>query len=156
MGLWLSQLKLKGGSNQELNVNTYTMMVQSSDGNLYSPMNPNNDKYYGLSHLDFCYHYKLSASKTAVTSFLRTYEWSIDKNMQGAPELTLSTNQVYDYPFSSGWQQQPDSQIVTGPSVEPSLLANSTPFNAVISSIEDILSNGTSVPLSCEVSFPTH
>ncbi len=152
-GFVVESINVKGGSNQELNVNTYTYDGQTSDGYLHSPMNPNNDNYYGLSHLDFCYHYKLSASKTAETSFLRTYDWSIDKICQGAPELTLSTNQVYDYPFqwvatTTGYT---DSDWAVSGTVT---VENNTPYDAEISSIEDILSNNTSVPLSCDVTFP--
>lgn len=45
---------VKGGPN--VNVYTYDPPAESfGDEGLHAQVNPNNDKYYGLSHIDFCY-----------------------------------------------------------------------------------------------------
>jgi LPXTG-motif cell wall-anchored protein len=44
---------VKGGTNQ--NVYTYPAPGVSADSGLHSPVNDNNGKYFGLSHIDFCF-----------------------------------------------------------------------------------------------------
>jgi hypothetical protein len=70
----------KGGSNA--NVYVYDPPTESfGDTGLHSPINPNNGNPFGLSHIDFCYDYELTASKTAQTSYTRTYSWTITKSV---------------------------------------------------------------------------
>jgi hypothetical protein len=64
-----------------------------SDTNLVTPNNPSGGPA-GLSHLEFCYDYAPTASKTAETSYDRAYTWDIDKDAD-ATELTLSTGQSF-------------------------------------------------------------
>jgi uncharacterized repeat protein (TIGR01451 family) len=56
----------------------------TSDTGLHSPVNPANGEYLGLSHLVFCYEVALKVTKTASTSYTRTFEWDIDKSVAPA------------------------------------------------------------------------
>jgi hypothetical protein len=70
----------KGGPNA--NVYIYDPPAEeTSDGNLHSPINPSNGEPFGLSHIEFCYDYNLDVSKTADTTFTRTFGWTIDKTV---------------------------------------------------------------------------
>jgi uncharacterized repeat protein (TIGR01451 family) len=53
----------------------------TSDTGLHSPVNPANNEYFGLSHLVFCYEVALKVTKTASTSYTRTFEWDIEKSV---------------------------------------------------------------------------
>ena len=61
------------------------------DTGLHSPINPENNQPYGLSHVEFCFDgpdqdpFKLDVSKTANAEYTRTYEWTITKDV--SPDL---------------------------------------------------------------------
>ena len=70
----------KGGPNA--NVYIYDPPAESfGDTVLHSPINPNNGQPFGLSHIEFCFDYELTASKTASTTYSRTYTWAISKTV---------------------------------------------------------------------------
>lgn len=70
----------KGGPNA--NAYVYDPPAEAfSDGDLASPINPNNGQPFGLSHIEFCFDYELTASKTANTTYTRTYTWGITKTV---------------------------------------------------------------------------
>jgi len=78
---------VKGGPNA--NVYKYDPPAEAtSDSGLQAPTNPNNNKPYGLSHVDFCYDIdplkKLEVDKTVDASFDRTYTWTIEKSVEPA------------------------------------------------------------------------
>lgn len=50
-----------------------------------------------VSHVEFCFDYNLMVSKTADTSFTRTYTWGIDKT---GSETNLSTGQVHPVDYT--------------------------------------------------------
>jgi hypothetical protein len=85
---WSSTLTMdaviaKGGPNA--NVYIYDPPAEAaSDTELHSPINPNNDRPFGLSHIEFCFDYEVVVTKDAETSFTRTWRWRIDKSV--APE----------------------------------------------------------------------
>lgn len=88
----IDKVIVKGGPN----ANVYTYIPESfGDSNLVTPNNPNNQNNpYGLSHVEFCYDAELDVSKTAVPSFDRTFDWTIDKSLVGSSAVTTSANTV--------------------------------------------------------------
>lgn len=147
----IDQVIAKGSSSY--NVYDYTSINPrpSSDGNLHSPVNASG-KYAGFSHFDFCFHYRLSASKTANAEFTRTYTWDIDKSCDGASELTLSEGQVYNYPFS--WTVTPTPHDTHFKVTGTITIENNTPFSATITSISDVLDGGEVADVDCGTSLP--
>jgi len=148
----IDQIVAKGSSSYNVYDYTSTNPRPSSDGNLHSPVNASG-KYAGFSHMDFCFHYRLSASKTANTTFTRTWNWDIEKTVtpdewgfftgdEGTSKYTVSVDKV-DY-TDSYWAV---SGTIT--------VENNTPLSATITSISDVLSCGNGTPtLSCGVTFP--
>lgn len=136
-GIAIDKICVKGGN--EANDYDYTGVNPQpvTDGNLHAPLNTNNNNYHDISHIDFCYHYQLTVSKTALAEFTRTYAWSLEKACLGG-DLTLSTGQVYGYPFqwtASATYTDSDfgvSGVIT--------IVNNTPFTATIDGISDVLS----------------
>ncbi len=63
--------------------------------------NNNGGNQAGLSHLVFCYNYAPIVTKTANTSFKRTYSWEIDKTGD-QDKLTLSTGQSFLVNYTVG------------------------------------------------------
>ncbi len=148
----IDKVYAKGGNDQNVYDYTGENPRPTADGNIHSPVNPSG-KYAGFSHIDFCFHYKLDISKTAETSYTRTFDWSIDKSCNGPAELTLAEGQVYNYPFS--WTASvagyTDSDFkVTGTIT----IANNTPVAATITGISDVLSGGETGNVDCDISFP--
>jgi hypothetical protein len=125
----------------------------TGDTNLSTPINPKNEKPYGLSHITFCFDVDpLQVSKTATTSFTRTWSWNITKSAN-TTTLLLANGQLFPVNYSitvnatstdSDWNVS--GQItITNPSGNPS---------AIISSVDDVLSDFGPVSVNCGVSFP--
>lgn len=71
---------VKSGANGH---NLYVYSGESSgDTGLSTPFVDN--KYQGISHINFCYDVELVVSKTAATTFKRDYDWSITKSVDNA------------------------------------------------------------------------
>jgi hypothetical protein len=122
--------------------------------NLVTLTNPNNDKPYGLSHISFCYDIDpLQVSKTAKTSFKRTWYWDIEKSANTSTVL-LADGQIFPVNYSitvnttstdSDWNVS-GQIIITNPSGNPT---------AFISSINDVLSDFGPVSVDCgAITFP--
>jgi hypothetical protein len=151
-GVSMNVIYVKGGTDQNIYDYTGENPRPDWDSLLHAPLNASG-QYAGLSHIDFCFSYKLDISKTAVPSFKRTYEWTIDKSCDGDEELTLALGQVYNYPFSvtvdvsgytdSDWKVE---GVIT--------INNPTPFDVTIASVSDVITGGISVDLDCGVTFP--
>jgi hypothetical protein len=140
---------VKGGTTQNVYDYTGTTPRPSSDGELHSPVNPSGG-YAGISHVDFCFHYKLDVSKTAVPEFTRTYSWTIAKNADQTT-LMLSSNQQFfvNYDVSVEASFIDSDWKVTG-TID---IENNTPYDAVITSITDVLPGGV-ITLNCGLSLP--
>jgi hypothetical protein len=87
----------KGGSGGNL----YSYGPESTgDTGLHAPVNPNNDKYFGLSHISFCYDIELEVAKTATTTFTRDFDWTIEKSNDSGSSaqdpLEIQENQPID------------------------------------------------------------
>ncbi len=99
-----------------------------------------------------CTEYGLQVSKTARTSFDRTYRWSIDKS-SSISSLTLSPGQTYTLPYSvtasvSGYT---DSNFAVSGDIS---VTNPAPFAQTITSVDDMISGGINATVNCGVSFP--
>jgi hypothetical protein len=145
-GIVIDQVIAKGGNAY----NTYDYTGEDprpdSDGNLHSPLNESG-KYAALSHIDFCFHYRLTVSKTANAEYTRTYEWEIEKNCLGDETLILATGQTFNYPFSwkVGATYTDSDWKVTGEIT----IENNTPFDVTITSVTDELSGGIAATVDC-------
>lgn len=141
----------KGGPNANSYDYTGLNPRPTSDGNLHSPLT-SSGKYADLSHIDFCYHYRLTIGKTATPKFTRTFDWTIEKNCLGDESLTLATGQTFSYPFS--WKVS-NSSTDSDWKVEGSItIANNTPLSATITSVDDQLTGGVAATVDCGISFP--
>jgi hypothetical protein len=151
---WTSTLSIdavivKGGPN----ANVYTYDPESlDDTGLHSPINPNNNLPYAISHIEFCYDYEVDVEKGAQATYTRTYDWTINKSCDGPSSLTLSTGQIYDYPFSwtasvTGYTD--DNWAVSGDIT----ITNNTPFDATITGVTDAISGVGAVATDCGVTF---
>jgi hypothetical protein len=143
----IDKVYAKGGQGNKQNVYTYTTRYPS-DGNLHCPVNPSGE-YAGFSHIDFCFHYKLSVSKTADTEFTRAYDWTIAKEGDQT-DLTLSTGQTYtvNYDVTVGATPEDSDWKVTGTIT----IFNNTPLDAVITSISDV-ADGVTATVDCALPY---
>lgn len=117
-----------------------------NDSDLVAPIN-NSGGPADLSHLEFCFNYNVNVTKTANTSFTRTYGWSVTKTADPT-ELTLSAGQKseVDYVVDVERDAGEDSKWAVGGTVT---LTNPWPAAASIVSVTDELSDGTKVALDC-------
>jgi hypothetical protein len=96
--------------------------------------------------------YGLTVTKTANTSFDRTYDWNIAKS-SSVSSLTLSPGQVYAVPYSvtASVAGYTDSNFAVSGSI---FVTNPAPFAQSIASVNDVVSDGINASVSCGVSFP--
>lgn len=95
--------------------------------------------------------YQLGVTKTANTSFTRTYNWNIIKTADQS-SLTLALNQSFlvNYTVSVG-ATYTDSNFAVAGSIT---IHNPAPIDATINSVSDVLSGSGAVAPSCSVTFP--
>jgi hypothetical protein len=147
--LGIDAVIVKGGPNA--NVYIYDPEAEE-DTVLNSPTNPNNDQPFAISHIEFCYDYEVDVSKTADTTFTRTWEWDIDKSVtpdtwdlftgdSGTSEYTVEVTKT-------GFQ---DSDWAVSGTIT---IENNTPFDATIESVADVIASFGAVTVDCGVSFP--
>jgi uncharacterized repeat protein (TIGR01451 family) len=140
---------VKGGNDS--NAYNYNPSVTADTG-LHSPFNSESGKWYGLSHIVFCYEVALSVSKTARTSYTRAFEWDLDKSVtpsswdlftgdSGTSEYTVDVTKTGH--TDSGWAV---SGAIT--------IQNNTALQATITSVADSLTGGISAAVTCPVTLP--
>lgn len=153
---WTSTLSVdavivKGGPNA--NVYVYDPPTESfGDTGLHSPINPNNDRPYAISHIEFCYDYEVDVSKDAETSFTRTFAWTIDKSV--TPEtwdLFTGDSGTSQYTVAVTKDAGTDSDWAVSGNIS---VENNTPFDATITGMSDAISGFGSVAVNCGVTFP--
>jgi len=149
--LGMDAVIVKGGP--VANVFVYDPPAEAtSDTGLHAPVNPNNNKFYGLSHMDFCFDYEVGVTKDAHTSFTRTWHWSLDKS--ASPELwNLFTGDSGTslYTITAQRTGSTDSDwAVTGTIT----IYNPSPLTATIDSLADVISPGILGAVDCGVSLP--
>ncbi|MCA9195529.1 MAG: hypothetical protein KDB03_27345 [Planctomycetales bacterium] len=150
-GIVIDQVVAKGGD--AANVYDYTAIdpAPTFDGKLHSPVN-SSGKYANLSHIDFCYHYQLTVTKSAETSYTRTYLWDIEKSV--TPDtLDLFTGDSADVTYEiavtkSGYE---DSDWAVNGEIT---IVNNTPFAATITGVSDTISGFGAVAVQCGVTYP--
>lgn len=134
--------------------NVYTYGVESKgDTNLHSPYSGTDASAPGtirtVSHVTFCYDYEVDVSKTANTSFKRTYNWKIDKTGdQTALTLSIGQHFLVNYMVTVGLDTTPfvDSDWAVGGSIT---VENNTPFDANITGVADSISGFGAVSVDC-------
>jgi hypothetical protein len=146
--LGIDAVIVKGGPNS----NVYEYDPESfGDTGLHSPNNEGGQQA-AISHIEFCFDFELTVSKTADTSFTRTFNWTIDKSVtpdtwdlfkgdSGTSEYTVTLTK--SDPVDSDWAVAGDITI-----------ANNTPFDATIASVTDVVSVAIAADVDCGVTFP--
>lgn len=141
---------VKGGS--AANLYAYDPPAESfGDTDLVSPDNASGGPA-GLSHVEFCYDYEVVVTKTAETSFTRSWTWTLDK-VGDQTELTLSPGQSFlvNYEVTLGATSEDSDWAVSG-TID---ILNPDPVNAAtITDVSDEISDFGPVAVDCGVTFP--
>ncbi|MBW2525713.1 MAG: hypothetical protein JRI23_16135 [Deltaproteobacteria bacterium] len=137
---------VKGGD--AANVYAYDPEAMADTG-LHSPLK--NGGVPDLSHMYFCYDYEVDVTKTADTSYDRTYDWAIEKT-GGTDSLLLSEGQTYnmDYAVTATVTGHTDSNYAVSGTIR---VFNPAPMDATVTGVTDEL-DGTPIPVDCGVTFP--
>lgn len=151
--LGIDAVVVKGGP--DANLFRYDPPQESfGDTNLYAPANcGGGTQQCGLSHMLFCVDYELTVSKTALATYDRRYEWTIDKSV--SPELLNlfqgdSADVNYTVTLTRSAPIDYNAKIAGTVTI-----ANPAPFAATITGISDALSGADiSASLNCGVSLP--
>jgi hypothetical protein len=136
------------GSNAA-NVYVYNPEASSNSG-LVTPVNASGNNA-AVSHVEFCYDFEVLVSKTAVTSYTRTYNWTIDKSSP-TTALTLTPGQSFpvNYAVKVNSTFQDSAWTVTGAVT----IKNPDPNNnAVLTGLNDEITPGP-VPVTTDCTFP--
>jgi hypothetical protein len=142
----LDAVIMKGGPNS--NVYIYDPEA-SSDDDLAPPNDPGDD---ALSHVEFCFDYELDVSKTAETTFTRTYDWEITKEADATYNLFAGDTQDHKYLVSVLKDAGTDSAWAVSGTIT---IENNTPSTATITDVSDSLSGVLIDPtVNCGVTFP--
>jgi len=141
----------KGGPNANLYV--YDPPAESfGDTGLVSPINPNNDKPYGLSHISFCYDLNVVVTKTANPTFTRTWSWTIDKSVTPATwDLFKGDSGTSKYEVLVTKTGYVDSAWAVSGTIS---IYNPAPDPATITGVSDVISGYGAVTPDCGVTFP--
>lgn len=151
---WNSTLSIdavivKGGNN----ANVYVYDPESKgDTELHPPINPNNGKPYAISHIEFCYDYEVDVEKNAKTTYTRTYNWKITKEV--TPEtwaLFKGDDGTSNYTVSIEKTGYTDRDWAVSGTIA---ITNNTPFDAIITGVSDVISTTFSANVMCYVTFP--
>ena len=123
-----------------------------SDTALHPPVNPNGstdaDRYYGISHISFCYdieYYTLQVAKTANGSFTRTYTWDLTKDWSGTYYKFIGdplTSHAYHVVAT---KHTVDSAFAVNGDIT---ITNPAPY-PVSFTLSDLLSDGTPITPVC-------
>ena len=147
---WTSDLGVdavivKGGPNADSYVYDPSQ-EDTGDTDLHAPVNPSNDKFFGLSHISFCYDLNLEVTKDANTSFKRTNDWKIDKSV--SPEewnLFKGDSAKSDYTVSLDKTVTESDYKVTG----TISVYNPAPFAANVTDVSDVVSGVGAADVDC-------
>jgi hypothetical protein len=147
--LGIDAVIVKGGAN----ANVYAYDAESfGDTILVSPVNERNGTPFALSHIDFCFDYEVTVTKTAQTSLTRTWAWQIDKTGD-ASSLLLSAGQTYlmGYNVVVGATGSTDSDWAVSGVIT---VANPSPFTATVTSVTDEMDGGLTAEVVCDSELP--
>ncbi|MFN8525576.1 MAG: hypothetical protein U0821_20965 [Chloroflexota bacterium] len=144
---WSSTLPIdavivKGGANSAYD--SYVYIGESlGDFNLHPPLNSISTDYFGVSHLVFCYDYEVKVTKTADTSYTRTFDWEIKKSVdKSSLDLFTGDSATVNYAVDVTKNAGTDSNFkVTGV-----IKTLPLPLPATITGVTDTLPGATSPP----------
>lgn len=150
---WTSTLPLdvvivKGGPSA--NVYAYDP-EETSDTGLHSPARADGS-IPAISHIEICYDYEVTVTKTAETSFTRTWEWSIDKSV--TPEawhLFTGDSGTSKYTITATKESFTDSDWAVEGEI---VIDNATPFDATVTDVSDVITGGFHPAVDCGGAFP--
>ncbi len=140
----ISAVIVKGGPN----ANAYIYdPPTTSDSNLRSPDHPNPGQIPRISHVTFCWEYRLSVEKTARTTYTRQYYWDIEKTADQT-ELILSAGQVYpvNYQVRVSVARDEDRDFAVSGNI---VITNNTPITFVVHSVQDVVSPDIAANVNC-------
>ncbi|MBA2662766.1 MAG: hypothetical protein H0U74_10755 [Bradymonadaceae bacterium] len=123
------------------------------DKGLHSPINPNNGKPYGLSHITFCYNLRLDVKKDAKPHYKRTHKWDIKKSVYPAYwALFDGDSGTSKYTVDVTKKGYHDSDHSVSGKI---YIHNPWPYDAKIIDVKDIISDYGQVPVDCgKQTFP--
>lgn len=134
----------KGGPNS--NAYVYDPPEESfGDGGLAAPINPNTGEPFGLSHIEFCFDYELTASKTANTTYTRTYTWDISKTVDDDSHTGFTGDSFTSNYTVSVDQTVTDSDFAVSGEI---VVNNPTPFTVDFSVADSV--GGTAATVDCD------
>ena len=145
-GIVVAQGTITADENGYACLNAYT--VQPDDGGEYKAASLNKQDNYQVDPA-----FSLQVTKTAATSYTRTYLWTIDKSVSldyfdlqvGDPGVTSNYAITVD---QSGYS---DSDFTVSGAIE---ITNPAGVPAQIEAVTDLISGGYSADVDCAVSFP--
>lgn len=144
--LGIDAVIVKGGDNADAYV---YVPEDKGDTGLHAPAKDNGE-LRNISHIEFCYDYELTVSKTANAKFTSTWTWDIEKTANetevDATEITpdvFYTVKVSATSEDSDWAVDGEITIV-----------NNTPLAATITGVSDNLAGFGAVDVSCPGGIP--
>jgi hypothetical protein len=149
-GFVMRAVVVKAGSNT--NLYSYGNAAPANDSGLQAPLTRTGNTpvlgYYAL-----CYTIALQVTKTATTSFDRTYLWDVDKTADQST-VTLGVGQApvpVNYTVTVSKTGATDSNFAVAGGIT---VQNPASIAAVITSVTDVISGVGAIAVSCPVSFP--
>lgn len=141
----------KGGP--QANLYTYDPPAESTgDTGLQAPILDNGQRA-GLSHISFCYDLELEVSKTADTTFTRTFTWDVEKSVDPANwDLFNGDSGTSDYLIEVTKTGSVDSDWAVSGTI--TIVNPSASIAATITSVADSISGVGAVTVDCGVAFP--
>nr|WP_279232074.1 hypothetical protein [Thermus albus] len=141
--LGMTAVIVKGGPGA--NVYVYDPPA-TSDSGLHAPPNQGGN-IPTISHVTFCFQYRLNVSKTATTTYTRQYFWEIRKTGDQT-ELTLSPGQVFpvNYQVQVGVVRYEDRDFAVQGTI---VIQNNTPITFVVQSVSDVVSPDIVANVAC-------
>jgi len=143
----VDQVIVKGGPNG----NAYVYVPEdNADTSLHTPINPNNGKYFDVSHVTFCYDVELVVTKTANTSFTRDFDWQIKKTNDAPSPVQLAPGQAFsaNYEVTAGVVKYADSGWAATGEIT---IENPAQIAANGVSVEDVIEKAGDADVEAEV-----
>lgn len=140
---------VKGGPNA--NLYNYNPPFATSDTGLHSPAHPNPNMIPGISHIVFCYVPSVEVTKTAETSYDRTYTWTIEKSADVEHvDLSVGESSVANYTVVVDATYSDSNFAVSG----TISVYNPAGVSAMIESVTDTMTGDIDGVVICPVVFP--
>lgn len=128
--------------------------ASKGDTGLHAPENASGG-FAQLSHVSFCYDIAFEVTKTASTSFTRSWDWTITKSSETST-LNLSQGQSYEvsYDVTLGATSADTNHAVTGTITITNPAPSGAANGAIITGVTDVVSPGIAATVNCGVTFP--